>query len=323
LDYGESAIGKLIVGLLLAGAAAMAGAAAPATFEALRWTEPGVEKEILASQPTTCLEYWSEEESFVMAGRALFNTPALLGGQAAKAGLSCASCHVNGRDNPHFLLAGISADPGTADVTNSFFSAARSNGRFDPIPIPDLAALGKITRDPKDPSLERFIRNLIVEEFAGEEPSYYTLETLAFYVRAINACPPDGKTRISRSVLDQWIIMGDAVDVASKYATRGDSPKEVNLLIAAARHQLGLISERYAGRKFTRERKELLSASQQLQRIGQMPDAFVQSEALKLWQKQFDGRVLKRLVDKQPQSLYDFSRLAEIFPSQDAAQLTR
>ncbi|MEM6586393.1 MAG: hypothetical protein AAF692_11620, partial [Pseudomonadota bacterium] len=38
----------------------------------------------------------------LMTGEALFKAPLLLGGQAAKAGISCHSCHVNGRGNPHF-----------------------------------------------------------------------------------------------------------------------------------------------------------------------------------------------------------------------------
>ncbi|MGF7473737.1 hypothetical protein WFJ45_23635, partial [Salmonella enterica subsp. enterica serovar Minnesota] len=69
-------------------------------------------------------------------GRAAFNSPLLLGGQAARAGLSCASCHRNGRGNPDFHFPGISGAPGTADVTASLLSSHRGDGQFNPKPIP-------------------------------------------------------------------------------------------------------------------------------------------------------------------------------------------
>src|SRR3546814_2043723 len=39
----------------------------------------------------------------VEAGRLLFRSPLLLGGQAARHGLTCQTCHVNGHDNPQFF----------------------------------------------------------------------------------------------------------------------------------------------------------------------------------------------------------------------------
>ncbi|NJS15549.1 MAG: hypothetical protein HC788_14335, partial [Sphingopyxis sp.] len=133
-------------------------------------------------QPAACVSDISVD---AQAGEALFNSPSLLGGQAAKGGLSCASCHVNGRGNRHFVMTGVSDAPGTADVTNSFFSPARGNGRFDPVVIPDLALPGKVARDPAAAALEPFIRTLIVEEFSGSEPTPAMLGALAAYVRAV------------------------------------------------------------------------------------------------------------------------------------------
>ncbi len=49
------------------------------------------------SSQTPCLSYSEANAKMVYAGQALLNTPAFLGGQAAKANLSCASCHANGR----------------------------------------------------------------------------------------------------------------------------------------------------------------------------------------------------------------------------------
>lgn len=271
----------------------------------------GTEYDSLASAPATCLQYPSEQEPLVQAGLALFNTPGLLGGQAAKAGLSCASCHNNGRDNPHFLLSGVSEKPGSADVTSSFFSLARGNARFDPVPIPDLAMAGKVSRDPAIGALEPFIRNLIVEEFSGEEPSTVTLKSLATYVRATKPCVSNDKAPISRRLYDQIAIINGALTIAGKLADRGDRKHEMSLLIAAARHQLGLISERYAGPKLNRERALLLAASRELQSLAQKGGS---AKAITDWQARFDTGLAERLFQKEDQSLYNPKLLARAFP---------
>jgi len=270
--------------------------AGPPAFEQLRWTEPGAEYALLSEQPSACL---ASEDPLVRSGRALFGTPTLLGGQAAKAGLSCESCHINGRGNPHFLLSGVSAGPGTADVTNSFFSAARGNGRFDPVAIPDLAEPGKVSRDAQAKALEPFIRNLVVEEFGGEEPTPAMLDALAAYVRAIGRCDPD--TRRGRNVGDQLRSIDDAMTGAALMTERGDRAGG-RLSIAAMRHQLGLIAERYPGR-----RADLLSASHTLQMIGERDT--VDLPALRRWKNDFDKGLVQGLRRDEGRSLYDRARL--------------
>jgi hypothetical protein len=261
----------------------------------LRWTEPGAEYALLSKQPSACL---AGEGAHVRSGRALFGAPTLLGGQAAKARLSCASCHINGRGNPHFLLFGVSAAPGTADVTNSFFSAARGNGRFDPVAIPDLAMPGKVSRDAKAGALEPFIRNLIVEEFGGEEPTPAMLGALAAYVRAIGQCSPD--TLMGRGVGDQLHAIDDGMTSAVLMFERGDHAG-VLLSIAAMRHQLGLIAERYPG-----NRRELLSASRALQALG---DGNRGLPALQRWKHGFDRGLAQKLRRGEGRSLYDAAQL--------------
>lgn len=296
----------------------MAPAANAPTFELLKWTEPGAELEALSSQPSACLSPDPQSTALVRAGEALFNTPTLLGGQAAKAGLSCASCHVNGRDNPHFALAGVSDKPGTADVTNSFFSAARGNGRFDPVLIPDLAAPGKVSRDPSIKALEPFIRNLIVEEFGGHEPSAATLEALAAYVRAIRGCPGGKKTRVSRKLADQLALIQAGVMGTVEMQGRGDRQAS-QLLIAAARHQLGLLSERYAGPGLKRERAELLGASRRLQDLASTPATPTEfAKKAADWLIGFDKNVAERLVRKEAQSLYNPDRLGFVAPQRES-----
>lgn len=289
--------------MLVFGVAATRADPAP-VFEQLRWTAPESELVLLSEQPATCL---ASNTPLVRSGRALFGAPTLLGGQAAKAGLSCASCHINGRNNPHFLLAGVSEAPGTADVTNSFFSAARGNGQFDPVVIPDLAMPGKVSRDPDTRALEAFVRNLIVEEFGGREPTPAMLDVLAAYVRAVRACPA-GQS-VERRLGDQLAAIDDGIAAAQMMIDRAD-PQGAALSIAAMRHQLGLIAERYTGAGLTRERQALLAASRALQAIGDGDPARI-GPALVRWKSEFDKGLAKRLGRAESRSLYDEKRLAE------------
>jgi hypothetical protein len=285
-------------------------AARPPLFETLRWTAPGEELVALSTQPNACLVFDPVDQAMVRAGQALFNSPTLLGGQAAKAGLSCASCHVNGRDSPHFELSGVSAAPGTADVTNSFFSAARGNARFDPAIIPDLAKPGKISRDPKTGELPPFIRTLIVEEFGGREPSSAMLEALSHYVRAIRICE-GGEVASTRTLDDQLLIIDAALVGATEMAERRDAQAS-QALIAAARHQLGLVSERYAGSGLARERQSMLLASRKLQAIGEQADEVtIFTTAISQWKGDFDAGLAIQLRRSNQKSLYNPRLLGE------------
>ncbi len=259
-------------------------------------------------QPRSCLS--NADDALLQSGRALFNAPLLLGGQAAKAELSCNSCHVAGRDNPHFFLPRLSSVSGTADVTSSFFSAARGNGAFDPVKIPDLAQPGKISRDPAKPALEAFIRDLVVEEFSGDEPDKATLAALARYVRAIRVCEGEGSEQIvARTLDDQLSLIRNAVDGAVSMANAGEEGT-ARLLLTAARHQLGLIDERYAGRRLKGERKMLRNASRDLQEMNELPD-FIASlpPAIAKWKTEFARKLLPALRHKEARSYYNQNRL--------------
>ena len=119
-------------------------------IRAAHWLAPEFRERALTEQPPECAEPPSapDERMAFEIGRAAFRAPLLLGGQAARAGLRCESCHANGRRNPGFDFPGLSGVPGTADVTSSMMSSHRGNDVFDPRPIPDLAAPGKVSRDP-------------------------------------------------------------------------------------------------------------------------------------------------------------------------------
>lgn len=293
--------------------AVSAPAATPADFEVLRWTAPGAELAALTTQPATCL---GDASVHAQAGAALFNSPGLLGGQAAKAGLSCASCHANGRDNPHFQMAGVSAAPGTADVTSSFFSAARGNGRFDPVAIPDLALPGKVAREPATGALEPFVRTLIVEEFAGQEPTPAMLAALTAYVRSVGTCS-DGSGRTARTLGDQLQLISAALHGAEDMIRRGD-PVAARALVAAARHQLGLIAERYPAPRFRANQRALLAASRDLQSVGgQSADEDAFTASVTAWRARFEGGLALQLRKASANSYYNRAHLTFVAPQQD------
>lgn len=278
--------------------AAVAYAADRPIIQAMAWLDPAQHLAALTTEPHGNIAVQDQQ---VIAGEALFHTPTLLGGQAAKAGLSCASCHENGRDNPAFLFPNVSGEPGTADVTSSFFSSYRGNAIFDPVKIPDLTEPGKISRAADSQELEKFIRDLIVEEFNGQEPTPSVLSALAYYVRSLSADRDNG--RVPVTVEGQF----DAVDralLAAKAARQENDLKLSALLIASARHRLGLIHERYAGNRLIRQRKAIITASQQLRELEMIKETAVFIEALQKWGNDFQ-KTRKLLSGKQHLSLYN------------------
>ena len=287
----------LIAGAALAAAGLAVGAVGEDTLLALVWIAPGHETAALTRQPATCLGERGEDPA-VVAGRALFNAPQLLGGQAARAGISCASCHSNGRGNPHFQLAGISDGPGTADVSASFFSVARGNGRFDPKPIPDLALPGRITRDAESRALEHFLRGLIVEEFSGRPPGDGALSDLAAYLRAVKPCP--GRTDESVRLASRIDLFRDSIRSATRAAEAGDI-RTADVLTGSARWHLGLIDERLVVGGHPRARRELLQVSRRLQTIG---EGTVSPKMLGELLARFDRQTAPRLLRAEATSLY-------------------
>jgi hypothetical protein len=255
----------------------------------------------LTREPSECFARPGDpaERRRAEIGRIAFRTPLLLGGQAARAGLSCASCHRNGRGNPDFLFPGLSGSPGTADVTASLMSSHRGDGRFNPRPIPDLGgpreAL-KVPRDRGERKLETFIRGLVAEEFDGPEPSPEVIDDLAAYVRALRpeACGR-GERRIS--LASRLALIGEAADLGA--AERGETRR---LLFAAARSQLGAIDERFAVAGGEPARAVLREADRELRALRSG------KSDMSGWRRQWPGwkRSLLRL---ERNSLFDARRL--------------
>ncbi|HEY0414489.1 MAG TPA: hypothetical protein VGD66_15250 [Allosphingosinicella sp.] len=266
----------LIAAALALAAAAPGDAPLPPIREA-RWVDPAARFMTLSREPAECLVLPppGPARRSVEIGRAAFRAPLLLGGQGARAGLSCASCHRNGRGNPAFLFPGLSGAPGTADVTSSLMSSHRGDHQVNPKPIPDLGGPRerlKIPRDRESGKLEAFIHGLVTEEFDGPEPPPEVLGALADYVRALQ---PEGCGR-----RDRPIRLADRLSEAERAVrlARGADPATARMLIAAARSTLGAVDERFRRPGLERDRDLLLAADAELRAIRDgtgRPDAWL------------------------------------------------
>jgi cytochrome c peroxidase len=125
----------------------------------------------------------------VNLGDLAFSSPAILGGLARRAGMSCNTCHVNGAANPKLSIPHMSAHLGTFDTTGALFNPKADNGVFDPVRIPSLRGaryLAPYGNDGRSASLRDFVRNVIVNEFAGPEPPPAILDAMVAYIRDID-----------------------------------------------------------------------------------------------------------------------------------------
>ena len=296
------------------GAAAIA--AQPLPIRAARWIAPHRDKaKLLSEKPSECLAKppTPDQAYLVEIGRAAFNTPLLLGGQASRAGLECESCHRGGRTNPDFFFPHVSGLPGTADVTTSVFSSHRGDGIDNPKPIPDLSGPReklKVSRDPKKPDLRVFIHGLVTEEFDGAEPPPAVLDGLAAYVRGLRpvACPqgPVQPIRMESVMADAT----RAIRAAEAAIARKDSATAV-LMVASARTQLGLVYERYQAPALSDERALLRGADLDLASIQNDLRANDTNAAMRLalWPGQADA-LTKKLQAGEDKSLFDPKILA-------------
>ncbi len=128
----------------------------------------------------------------VNLGDLAFNDPEILGGAARQAGISCGSCHVNGASNPKLFVPGMSTRHGNFDTTGPLFNPKSDNFVLDPVRIPSLRGaryLAPYGNDGRTASLRDFVRNVIVVEFAGPEPSPAILEALVAYIQDIDFLP--------------------------------------------------------------------------------------------------------------------------------------
>jgi cytochrome c peroxidase len=138
-------------------------------------------------------ERLGDRTSYVVGlGDLAFNSPSILGDVARRAGISCGTCHVSGANNAKLFMPGLSTRPGTFDTTGALFNPKADNHVFDPVRIPSLRGaryLGPYGHDGRTASLRDFVRNVIVGEFAGPEPSPALLDAIVSYVQEIDFLP--------------------------------------------------------------------------------------------------------------------------------------
>jgi Di-haem cytochrome c peroxidase len=146
-----------------------------------------VPREILRS------EYRGDRTSYLVAlGDLAFNSPAVLGDVARRAGISCGTCHINGASNAKLFVPGMSTRPGNFDTTGALFNPKADNHVLDPVRIPSLRGaryLAPYGHDGRMASLRDFVRNVIVNEFAGAEPSATILDAMVAYIQEIDFLP--------------------------------------------------------------------------------------------------------------------------------------
>lgn len=238
----------------IAAASLILSAAAPVqiTLREQVWTAPGASvAQAHLNRPSECLAVRSPQ---VEIGRALFRAPVLFGGPAARLGLSCESCHANGRVNAHFFLPELTDRAGAADVTSEWASRTRGDGVFNPVAIPDLvgvssrATLGQV----EDPSLDHFVAGVIEQEFQGEPLPSEAFAALIAYLRALDhgACQT-GNQRLTLALAADDVRRALAASGAA--ADRGTA----RLLLLAVQDGLGLVAERLPPKHFQPERARL------------------------------------------------------------------
>jgi hypothetical protein len=271
-------------------AACAGGVSAPLRSSA--WIADGHDPvTVLTLQPAACLSDGASATPLVQQGEALFNSPLLLGGQAAKAGLSCASCHRNGRGNPAFFFTGLSAAAGHADVTDAFLGPQRADGISNPVAIPDLADVkaGHVARDTA--ALSEFLTSQLTQEFDAAPPTPETLAALSAYVGAIKSenCSAES---IPMSAADELQRAERALLHSAGYSNR--APDAEAALRQAARAALGRVHERFPAPSQNKLRRRLAEIAR---RIGAAEPATVLAADIR--------QIAPEVSREMPYSLYD------------------
>jgi hypothetical protein len=295
---------NLWCGFILAAALAGPASADDGLSTLTRWLAPGADVEArLTRSPGECLAPGDDDQAryLIAIGRAAFRTPFLLGGQAARGGLSCNACHIDGGDNPDFFLRGLSGAPGTADVTSSVFSAVRDDGVFNPLPIPSLVGAGEkkaFGSHAPASSIRAFVASAVAEEFQGAPPSDAILDGVAAYVAALS---PDDCPRAAVIAGPQSAAAEAAarLDLAAEALAAGDSDT-ADFLLLSAQAALGEIHVRFSGAGFAAERALIEAQSRKLGALRRNPrsaDASAQAGVTR--------RLGERLQTHHKGSLYD------------------
>lgn len=295
MDFDRGTLRPILAAsaLLLCG-----GADAPALLlREQAWTPAG---ETLTHDLThsagECLAFRSEP---IEIGRALFRSPALLGGPAARAGLSCHACHSDGSINTRFLLPELTDRAGHADVTSEWASETRGDGVANPVPIPDLAGSGGRTAFGRGQlPLDGFVRTVIEEEFQGPPPPQQAFEGVLAYLRALQLSEcPSGPTPVTLASAANDVRRALAAALSADDAT-------ASLLLLSAQDAVGRIVERLPPHRFGGERRRLEVLAREL---GAMRGRDFAGDA-PAWRARFDGLV-SRLARRERHTYFNAATL--------------
>ena len=136
--------------------------------------------------------FGGKKSYLVNLGDVAFHSPGILGGAAKQAAISCGTCHVNGAGNNKLFVPGLSTRPGNFDTTSLLFNPKTYDAQLNPVRIPSLRGardLAPYGNDGRIASLREFVRNVIVNEFAGPEPSPAILDAIVAYLNDIDFLP--------------------------------------------------------------------------------------------------------------------------------------
>jgi hypothetical protein len=293
-------------------ALALLGAAGPSTPPLLlreqAWTAPSANlAHDLTHHQSECLATRDDaaETQAIEIGRALFRSPVLLGGPAARAGLSCHACHSNGGMNTRFLLPELTDRAGHADVTSEWASHSLGDGVANPIAIPDLTgASGKSSFGRLQVrSLAEFTHNVIEQEFQGAPPTPQAFDGLIAYMRALrlSACPAAATSAVTLA------SAADDVRRAVAAARVADAPT-ADLLLAAGQDAVGRIVERLPARSFARDRRRFEALARDLGAVRSAGDVNAALDAT-AWGTRFDAAVA-RVARRERRSYFNQATLA-------------
>jgi len=212
-----------------------------------RWAQAETDLPALLSQePNECLHRAKTTaiQNDIYLGRLAFRSPFLLGGQAARRGLTCQACHTQGARNPHFFVIGLSDAPGNADVTSFHFSDALGDEVFNPVSIPSLSDDERgVDYDEETQALEAFVMRLITKEFTGPRPEPEVFRGLMQYLRHLDNMQCQTLTLEKQELLAHKIkVITESFQTLKSSDFDGNT---INFMTAALRRELGQLYKRF------------------------------------------------------------------------------
>ena len=247
--------------------------------EITRWILPDDDiVSALSEEPRECLPEDASGQNIL--GRLAFRSPFLLGGQAARRGLTCQACHSQGQTNFHFFVEGLSDAPGTADVTSFHFSDELGDEIFNPVPIPSLSDdIETVSFSPETDDLDKFVHRLITKEFTGPEPVPDVEAALLSYIRAL-----DDRFCATPTIADADLWQFNIRVINESFAalqSEAQSKAARDFMMAALRVELGRLHDRLPNHP--KLRASLVSISQKLNTVKQAEPSI--GPALSEWQR--------------------------------------